>query len=350
MVRNNNLDLHKMKQPLAFGSRTPFDQAQVVLVPVPWEVTASGSGGTAEAPEGIREASNQMDFFQKSSLKEINHLIFFEETNKELVHLNKTHRNISRKIIDQQNKDLPLREKQKTQMDVINQACKQMTDWVYKKGQEIFNKGKIPALVGGDHSVSEGLIRLMGEVYQKEFGLLHIDAHCDLRESYQGFTHSHASIMFNVLRHPSAPQKLLQVGIRDFCEEEYERIQKDSRLVCYFDEDLSSRLFQGESWAKLCKEMISLLPSRIYVSLDVDGLEWTCAPGTGTPVPGGLTFNQALFLFQEIERQGKKLISFDVVESSAGSPEAEKAFGYWNENVAARLIYYLCGLALRTQP
>ena len=225
-----------------------------------------------------------------------------------------------------------------------------MTDRVYKRVQNIFNKGKIPALVGGDHSVSEGLIRLISEMHPKDLGLLHIDAHCDLRECYQGFTHSHASVMFNVLRYPSAPQKLLQVGVRDFCKEEYERIQKDSRLVCYFDEDLSDRLFRGESWAQICKEMVALLPSRVYVSLDVDGLEWTCAPGTGTPVPGGLTFNQVLFLLNEIEKQGKQLISFDMVETSAGSPEAKKVFGQWNENAAARLIYHLCGLALRTQP
>lgn len=338
-----------MKQSLAFGSRTSFNQARVVLVPVPWEVTASGGEGTARASEEIREASNQMDFFQKSSLKEINPLIFFEEPDRELTRLNKTHCDISRKIIDQQNRSLPLRKEQQKEINAINRACKQMTDWVYKKAQDIFNKGKIPALVGGDHSVSEGLIRLIGEMYPKDLGLLHIDAHCDLRESYQGFTRSHASIMFNVLNYPAAPQKILQVGVRDFCKEEYERIKKNSRLVCYFDEDLSTRLSQRESWAQICKEMIALLPSRIYVSLDVDGLEWACAPGTGTPVPGGLTFNQALFLLNEIERQGKKLISFDVVESSAGPQEAKKIFGHWNENVAARLIYHLCGLTLRTQ-
>ena len=337
-----------MKSSFAFGTQTSLEKAPIVLIPVPWEVTASGGSGTAQGAEIIRQASCQMDFFQKSSLKAINHLIFFEEADEELIRLNETHCRVSKKIKDQLNKNLPLKEEQQKQIHPINQACKQMTEWVYKRAKQVLNQGKTPALVGGDHSVSEGLIRLMGE--RGDFGLLHIDAHCDLRESYQGFTRSHASIMFNVLKHISAPKKLIQVGIRDFCEEEYEQIQKDSRLMCYFDEDISSRLFQGETWKQICEEIISQLPSRIYVSLDVDGLEWTCAPGTGTPVPGGLTFNQALFLFKEIARQGKQLISFDVVEaSSGGSSETEKALAYWNGNVASRLIYQLCDLVLKTQ-
>ncbi|MCY4512376.1 MAG: arginase family protein [Bdellovibrionales bacterium] len=335
-----------MKSSLAFGARTSFEQARIVLIPVPWEVTTSGGEGTAQAAEKIREASSQMDFFQKSSLQAINHLIHFEETDRELAHLNEIHCSLSKQIIDRMNKDLPLNEEQKKQIETINQACKHMTERVYTKAKQVFNKDKTPALVGGDHSVSEGLLRLIGE--KEDFGLLHIDAHCDLRKAYQGFTHSHASVMFNVLNHPSAPQKLLQVGIRDFCEEEYKQIQKDSRLISYFDEDMASRLFQGETWGKICEEIISQLPSKIYISLDVDGLEWTYSPGTGTPVPGGLTFNQVLFLLREIKRQGKKLLSFDVVETSAGSTEAEKALGHWNANVASRLIYNLCDLTLKT--
>ena len=335
-----------MKSSLSFGARTSFEEARIILIPVPWEVTASGGEGTAQAIKAIREASSQIDFFQKSSLRAINHLIHFQETDKKLARLNEDYRQISKKIISQLNKDFPLKKEQQKQITDINQACKQMTDWVYTRAKQVLEKGKIPAVVGGDHSVSEGLIHLMGE--QGDFGLLHIDAHCDLRESYQGFTQSHASIMFNVLSHSSAPKKLVQVGIRDFCEEEYKRIQKDTRVVCYFDEDIVSRLFQGKTWGALCEEIVSHLPSRVYVSLDVDGLEWTYAPGTGTPVPGGLTFNQVLFLFKEITRQKKQLISFDVVESSAGSPKMEKTFEHWNGNVASRLIYHLCDLVLKT--
>ena len=220
-------------------------------------------------------------------------------------------------------------------------------DWIYKKSSRTFQRGKIPALVGGEHSVSEGLIRLVGEKLKGEYGVLHLDAHADLRDSYQGFKHSHASVMYNVLSLDYAPQKLVQVGVRDLCEEEYQRIKSDSRVNCYFDEDISSRLFSGEQWTKICRQIINQLPSDIYVSLDVDVLSWNYAPGTGTPVPGGLSFNQVLHLLSEIRRQKKKLVAFDVVETADGGKH--RAFPEWNGNVSARLIYYLAGLVLSAE-
>ena len=340
------MDSLTMEQILALAE---FDKARVVLIPVPWEVTASGGSGTARSAEDIRKASFQMDFFQKPPAKTVRRLIFLEKENETLLRLNRSYRRTARKIIERLNRDLPLSNRQKESVGAVNQACRQMTDWLYNRAGELFSQGKIPAVAGGDHSVSEGLIRRTAEKYSGDFGLLHIDAHCDLRERYQGFDHSHASVMFNVMNHSPAPAKLLQVGVRDFCQEEYDRIQNDKRIVCYFDEDLSARLFQGEGWGAICKEIIARLPSRIHVSLDMDGLEWPCAPGTGTPVPGGLTFNQTLFLLDEIAKQGKELVSFDVVEiSPGGSREAEKAFGHWNGAVAGRLIYRLCRLALQT--
>ena len=181
-----------------------------------------------------------------------------------------------------------------------------MVRWVYEKSKEIVLKNKIPVVVGGDHSVSEGILKFIGEKYKGDYGILHIDAHSDLRFSYQGFKHSHASVMNNAIRQNPSPKKLVQVGIRDFSKEEYEIIEKDSRISCYYDEDLFSRLFSGENWADLCKEIVALLPSQVYVSVDIDGLSWESSIGTGTPVPGGLSFNQSLFLFKELEKQNKK--------------------------------------------
>ena len=335
-----------MEQILALAE---FDKARVVLIPVPWEVTASGGGGTAQSMEDIRKASFQADFFQKPPAKTLNNLIFLEKENKTLLRLNRSHRRAARKIIKRLDRGLPLSHRQKKSAGAVNRACRQMTDWLYNRAGELFRQGKIPAVAGGDHSVSEGLICRTAEQYSGDFGLLHIDAHCDLRERYQGFDHSHASVMFNVMNRSPAPARLLQVGVRDFCREEYDRIQSDKRIVCYFDEDLSERLFQGETWGAICKEITARLPSRVHVSLDMDGLEWPCAPGTGTPVPGGLTFNQTLFLLNEIARQKKKLVSFDVVETSPGAErEAKRAFGHWNGTVAGHLLHRLCHLSLQT--
>ena len=194
--------------------------------------------------------------------------------------------------------------------------------------------------------MSEGLLSFIGDKYKGDYGILHLDAHADLREAYQGFKHSHASVMFNVLNLKQPPKKLVQVAVRDLCESEYKKIEKDERIHCYFDQEIYNRAFKGDSWSVICEEIISQLPQQVYVSLDVDGLSWNYAPGTGTPVPGGISFNQVLYLLAEIKRQNKKLLSFDVVETSAG--EKNQAFAEWNGNVSARLIYYLSGLALHS--
>ncbi len=333
----------------AFGNEVSLNQAQVVIIPVPWEVTASYGSGTSEGPELIRRASFQLDFFQKDKLKTHNHLIHFQKEDLFIKDLNKQALSLSKEIKNYWSEDKVLNFKEKMQVEKVNKLCEQMVNWVYKKSEEVCLKEKIPVVVGGDHSVSEGILKFIGEKYKGNYGILHIDAHPDLRFSYQGFKHSHASVMNNAISQNPAPKKLIQVGIRDFSKEEYEIIETDPRIICYYDEDLFARLFSGENWLDLCKEIISLLPSQVYISLDVDGLSWESSMGTGTPVPGGLSFNQSLFLLKELERQNKKIIGFDVVETSCGEKgKTSLTLEEWSGNVSARLIYYLSGLALNS--
>ena len=336
-----------LKKTKAFGVETSFEESDLILIPAPWEATASYGKGASQGPELIRKASFQLDFFNPTYNGSYNHKIHFEQPDSFIVSLNKQARSWSKEIQKNWEEDKVLNEKEKAFSEKVNQASQSLLNWLYEKSLRVFQQGKIPALVGGEHSISEGLLRLLGERYKGDFGILHIDAHADLRESYQGFKHSHASVMRNVLHLAFPPRKLVQVGVRDFCEQEYQQIKKDLRIDCFFDEGISSRLFSGENWSKICKQIIALLPSQIYVSLDVDGLSWAYAPGTGTPAPGGLSFNQILYLFSEIREQKKKLIAFDVVETAGG--EKPNAFSEWNGNVSARLIYYLAGLALETQ-
>lgn len=331
-----------MKDSFSFDARVSFKKSKIVLLPVPWEVTASGGRGTSEAPLHIKEASHQLDFWTRDR-GAFNSFIYFCDLNPEIQRWNKRYSSIAQKIINnwKENKlpspkDMPLLEK-------VNRACKAMTDWVYKESKAILKSGKFPALIGGDHSISEGLLKLLGEQYKGNYGILHIDAHLDMRKAFQGFTHSHASVMYNVLNQTPPPKNLVQVGIRDFCEEEY--LIKQEKTIRHFDEDLQERLFKGESWLKICNEIIASLPQKIYVSLDVDGLEQSYAPHTGTPVPGGLSYNQVLFLLKEIKKQNKTLIGFDVVETAC-KEKLKSSHNCWNGNVSARLIYTLCGLAL----
>ena len=329
----------------AFGVKTTFASADLILIPAPWEATASYAGGAAQGPELIKKASSQLDFFNRSFKACYNRQIYFELEDPAIKSLNQKVRSYAQAVQKNWTEDKILTSADKALCQKVNQASLSFLEGLYKKSLNIFEQGKIPALVGGEHSVSLSLIRLIGEKLKGDYGLLHIDAHADLRESYQGFKHSHASVMYNVLDLPFPPKKLVQVGVRDYSKEEYEYIKSSQHIDCFFDEDIYKNLFNGKNWGEICESIVSALPQKIYVSLDVDGLLWSYAPGTGTPVPGGLSYNQLLYLFAEIKRQKKQLIAFDVVETSSGEKK-EQAFSEWNGNVASRLIYWLAGLAL----
>ena len=265
-------------------------------------MTASGGRGTSKAPWHIRKASNELDFWTRDK-GAYNHCIYFCDPDPVIQLLNKKTSPLAQKIINNWTEGAHPSAKKLPLLKKINQACETMTNRVYQEGERILKTGKIPALVGGDHSISEGLLKLLSERHKGHYGILHIDAHLDMRESFQGFTHSHASIMHNVLNQNPSPEKLVQVGIRDFCEEEY--LKKQNKTIWYFDEDIQKRLFNSESWLKVCKEIISHLPENIYISLDVDGLEWACAPDTGTPVPWR-AFLQSNCVFTEGSSKSKQ--------------------------------------------
>ena len=374
----------------AFECETSFEKSPLILIPVPWSATASYGLGTEKAPRLIRKASEQLDFFSPLFKCNYNDKIHFLKEDVLISALNK-------ETLDWVREVRSAKKKPKKTFEIINESCRSMIDWVYEQSLKVLSEEKIPALVGGDHSVSQGLIQAVGEKYKGDFGLLHLDAHADLRSKYEGFKYSHASVMFNVLNLERAPKKIVQVAVRDFCKEEYDLIKKEDQIECFFDDWIYNETFKGRFWAKLSEKIVSKLPQQVYVSLDVDALSWTYAPDTGTPVPGGLSFNQTLYLLAELKRQNKKLIGFDVVET-AGSPfqreelvksksqaieegkikktvkektsksqskteelEREnllkekalqdKLFSHrleWNGNVSARLLYYLSGLALHS--
>ncbi len=190
-------------------------------------------------------------------------------------------------------------------------------------------------IVGGDHSVPYGFIKALSEL-KPGFGILQIDAHADLRDAYEGFTFSHASIMYNALK-LNGIKKLVQVGVRDECEDEINLVAKNELIVQYDDYLMAAAEFEGKNWGKQCVEIISKLPERVYVSFDIDGLSPEFCPNTGTPVPGGLSFQKAVYLLRKLVESGRKIIGFDVSEVAPGKDE-------WDANVGARIIYKLCNL------
>ncbi|MBW6534582.1 MAG: agmatinase family protein [Mariniphaga sp.] len=320
----------------------PFTEktASLVLLPVPWDVTVSYGEGTAFGPEAIREASAQLDLFDPDVENAWKLGIYMHPGDQAILKKRNELRQLAWPYIDFLEKGGNVSEElsMRKALDEMNSGCNEMNEWVFIQSKKLLDAGKMVGIVGGDHSVPLGLIRALAEKYE-EFGILQIDAHLDLRDSYEGFTFSHASIFNNALKE-NAVSKLVQVGIRDYCEEEMELVENESeRISVFFDQELKENRFDGKTWNVQCGEIVEKLPELVYISFDIDGLDPKLCPTTGTPVPGGLDFSEAVFLLKKVAESGRKIIGFDVCET--GNNE-------WDANVAARIIFKLCNLAGRS--
>jgi agmatinase len=223
----------------------------------------------------------------------------------------------------------------------VNAASESVNERVYATVKGELERGKLVAVVGGDHSAPYGAIRALADAHPG-LGILHVDAHADLRDAFEGFTWSHASIMHNVVTRLSAVERLVQVGIRDLSETEAEAIRSSrGRIVTYFDAQLAQATFDGVPWSKTVARIVEDLPPKVYVSFDIDGLDPALCPHTGTPVPGGLSFHQATALLAAVARSGRTMVGVDVNEVAPG-PDGDE----WDGNVGARILYKLIGWML----
>jgi agmatinase len=325
-----------------FGVPTRRENAAIVLIPVPWEVTTSYGSGTSRGPEAILQASAQVDLFDRQfghAYERGYHLLPIPEKWQKLNDELKPKAVQIREEMEEKGELSAAGEKLLVE---INKACGEMSDWVYDTSKEIMREGKIPAVIGGDHSSPEGLIRAVCE--EQDVGVLHVDAHADLRVAYQGFTRSHASIMHNVMTAKAKPTALVQVAIRDFCEEEFNTITDNGSITTYFNQDIKEQLFEGRKWAEICEDIIQHLPEKVYLSIDIDGLSPEFCPNTGTPVPGGLTFDQLNYLFSKIVLAKRKVVGFDLNEVAPATDGSE-----WDANVGARLLFKMCGWTVLSQ-
>jgi agmatinase len=315
-----------------------YDSAQVILIGVPWEVTVSYRAGTAGGCEAVLNASRQLDVYDFDNPNGWRSGIYMTEISEELRQQSDRLRLQASRLIDHLEQGQKIEDDQ-TLVEVlklVNQGCQQMNQWLDAQIQTALDQGKKVGVIGGDHSVPLGAMQALARSYSN-FGILHIDAHADLRHAYEGFQFSHASIMYNALQLPHV-SKLVQVGIRDVCHDEMELIVRSpDRIVAYPDPVLKQKLYGGASWLELCRQIVSELPQQVYISFDVDGLDPKLCPETGTPVPGGLELEQVFCLFREVINSGRQIIGFDVSET--GNAE-------WDGNVAARAVYKLCNLML----
>lgn len=327
-----------------FGLPFSMEECDIVLIPVPWEVTVSYGGGTAQGPQAILAASYQVDLYDPFVKDAWKKGICMDEINKEIENKSAILRQVSERYIDNlANGGDPTSAENKQISNSITEECLWLNQWVKSRALHFLEQKKVVGLVGGDHSTPLGMIQALAE-QNEYFGILQIDAHADLREAYEGFEFSHASIMYNALKIKQV-QKLVQVGIRDYCEEELNLINNSSdRIKTFFDRDIKYAQYNGDSWDRICNRIVSELPDKVYLSFDIDGLDPKLCPNTGTPVAGGFETEQVLYLSEKLVNSGKKIIGFDINEVSPGDEG-----GDWDANVAARLLFRIANLTALSQ-
>lgn len=327
-----------------FGLPFSENESKLVLVPVCWEATVSYSAGTANGPEAIFEASKQVDLYDPILPDGWQQGIYMQKADKAIKKMSRDNRKLAEKII----LHLTGEEKMKTPLlkkayETVNKNSSNLNKYIHNQTLQLLNRNKIVGLIGGDHSTPLGYIKALCDYYKNDsIGILQLDAHMDLRKAYEGFTYSHASIMYNVMQETSV-SKLVQVGIRDYCNEEVDyALQYKNRIEVFFDADLKRARFYGEAWHSICKRIVDALPDLVYISFDIDGLDPKLCPNTGTPVPGGFEFDEAVYLMNLIADSGKRIIGFDLNEVAPGNDE-------WDANVGARMLYKMCNITLKSQ-
>lgn len=282
--------------PYNFGALPPDDctleRSRVVLLPVPYEQTTCFIGGTRLGPAAIVNASRNMELYDEELDCEVYRVGI--HTLGEL----------------------------EPQMA----GPREMVRQVHEVISSLLKLGKLVALLGGEHSLSIGAVRAYCEHHPK-LSVLQLDAHADLRDTYQGTPYSHASTMRRVLEHVPA----VQVGIRSLSHEEMTYIRQES-LPVFFAQDLG----KDPSWQE---RVLERLTDQVYLTVDLDVLDPSIMPAVGTPEPGGLLWHPVLELIRKVARE-KKIVGFDVVELSPLPGLVAPDF------LAARLTYKIIGYSL----
>lgn len=251
-----------------------YENSRIVVLPVPYEYTTSYGHGAAKGPEAIIEASHYVEFYDE----EFNSEICFDYGIATLYPLN-----------------------------FHGKKDEEALKIIEKTVDELLDDNKIVVTLGGEHTISIAPIKSHFKKYP-DMCILHFDAHSDLRESYEDNPYSHASFMARVAEFFET-NKITQVGIRAQCKEEAEFI-KQNKINTFYAWQIRRRKF-GENWQKA---VVDTLSENVYVTFDVDCFDPAIMPSTGTPEPNGLSYDEVLDILDEMLRQGKKIIGFDVVE------------------------------------
>jgi agmatinase len=315
-----------------YGFDLPRESARVVVLPLPFEATVSFRAGTAQGPEAIRRASHQLDLWDPDFGDVSAAGICLLPPPDGVAEASARVRPLAEGVIEAVEAG---RDPSHADLAAVEDAGAAVREHARRFVSAELEAGRLPALVGGDHSVPQGGIE--AAYAAGPLTVLHLDAHADLRSAYEGFHYSHASIMHNLLSPDHPDLRLLQVGLRDLSEEERGRIESDDRVEAVFDHELREARLRGAA-GEVLDAIAAKLSGRVWLSFDIDGLDPALCPGTGTPVPGGLSWDEICGLLARVSRAGCTIVGLDLVE--VGPDE-------WDGAVGARLLYKMIGAALR---
>ena len=314
------------------------------ILPMPFDATASYRRGAARGPLAIFLASKQVELLDIDIGSPIKAGIYFHEEPPNISQLNKRSSCLVDKIRKLSNKNHITK-----YINELQKYTQKNNEFTHKWSNSILKKQQVPIILGGDHSTPLGSIIACSERYSN-MGILQIDAHADLRNTYEGFIDSHASIMYNILTKTKI-NNIVQVGIRDYCEEEALCIEKNHiKVKTFFDSDLRRARLSGNV-INFFKQVLALLPNTIYLTVDIDGLDPSLCPNTGTPVPGGFRFDEFVTLLEILTSMDKKIIGMDLVEVAIPHNLPQHQWGEaMDANIGARVLYKMIGFALKTKP
>ncbi len=333
-----------------FGLTLPPGEARVQLLGVPFDATTSYRQGTAHGPRAIFAASHQVDLFDPQQAtwgdgdgRPWKAGLFYEE-DQEIARWNGEAGELSEPIIAcggqiTGNSEL------EAALERVNEIGALVNERVRAWTAAKLSDGALPVLVGGDHSIPFGGIQAAAQA-AGSLGILHFDAHADLRPAYEGFRWSHASIMWNVLKEIPQVERIVSVGLRDIGEGESRAIERsEGRIQATFAHEWARARAKGQDLEQLAAKAIDALPQNVWLSIDIDGLDPSWCPNTGTPVPGGLTWDELLLWLGCLANSGKRVVGLDLSEVNPG-PATLADQDSWDAIVGARLLYKAIGAAL----
>ncbi len=323
-----------------FGLPHTPEEARVHVIPVPFDATTSYRKGAAKGPEAILRASRQVDLFDLMYGRVYEARIAMLPADPRIAAWNAEATELADPIIAVGG-ELGGSRELASSLARVNAIGAEVNAVVEQSVERVLAAKQKPVVLGGDHSVPFGAF-VAAAKHRPGLGLLHFDAHADLRPAYEGFEWSHASIFHNAMTKIEDVARLVQVGIRDLCEEEFEMIRgSNGRIRTLFDTDWATAKLEHRDLRALIRATLDALPKSIWVTFDVDGLDPTLCPNTGTPVPGGLSWHEAMLWLEEIAKSGREIVGCDLNEVSPGEVSDEDSI---DANVGARLLYRMIGM------